>query len=156
MGNNIMRIWVDADACPNPIKEILFRAAERTKTKIILVSNQLVRTPVSSYITKIQVSAGFDMADNYIVKNLQCGDLVITADIPLADAVISKKGIALNPRGELYSEDNIKQRLSMRNLNEELRNIGMSTQGPPRLNQRDIQTFANCLDRQLLKIRGGV
>lgn len=147
-----MLIWVDADACPKVIKEILFRAAERTKTHIVFVANQLIQTPYSIYLKKVQVAAGFDVADNYIVKNVQLGDLVITADIPLADAVINKKGIALNPRGELYSLENIKQRLSMRNLNEELRSMGMASSGPAKLNQRDIQLFSNCLDHHLQKL----
>ena len=144
-----MQIWVDADACPNVIKEILFRAADRTKTQIILVANQLLRSPPSPFIKKMQVSAGFDVADNQIVQNMQPGDLVITADIPLADAVIDKGGIALNPRGELYSESNIKQRLSMRNFSEQLRSTGIMTGGPAALSKKEIQAFANCLDQFL-------
>lgn len=144
-----MQIWVDADACPKVIKEILFRAAIRTKTKVILVANQLLYTPPSPFITKIQVQSGFDVADNEIVEKLQAGDLVITADIPLADAAVTKKCIALNPRGELYSHENIKQRLTIRNISEELRGIGVSTKGPPKLGTRDIQAFANKLDQLL-------
>lgn len=144
-----MQIWVDADACPKVIKEILFRAAMRTKTLIILVANQFLPTPSSPFITKMQVSAGFDVADNHIVQAMQVGDLVITADIPLAAAVIAQGGLALNPRGELYTQENIKQRLSMRNFNDELRGLGMITGGPAKFSQRDIQAFANCLDKFL-------
>ncbi len=145
-----MRIWVDADACPNVIKEILFRAANRTRTMLILVSNQPIQSPPSPFITKQVVKAGFDVADNKIVENLEAGDLVITADIPLADAVISKSGRALNPRGELYSECNIKQRLSMRNFSQELRSSGVNTGGPSKISKKEIQDFANALDRLLL------
>lgn len=144
-----MRIWVDADACPKVIKEILFRAAVRTKTLTILVSNQSLTIPVSPFIKKMQVSAGFDVADNQIVKDMDPGDFVITADIPLANAVINKKGIALNPRGELYTQDNIKQRLSIRNLNEELRGSGINIGGPPKMSQKEVQFFANNLDKFL-------
>lgn len=144
-----MRIWVDADACPKMIKEILFRAAVRTQTLTILVSNQFLITPISPFIKKIQVSAGFDVADNQIVKDMDSGDLVITADIPLAHEVVNKGGIALNPRGERYTSDNIKQRLSIRNLNEELRSSGINTGGPPKISQKEIQIFANNLDKIL-------
>lgn len=144
-----MRIWVDADACPKVIKEILFRAAMRTETSLILVANQLVPAPSTPYITKVQVLPGFDVADNYIVQNLETGDLVITGDIPLADAVIDKGGIALNPRGQLYSPNNIKERLSMRNYSEGLRSSGKITGGPATLSKKEIQTFANCLDQFL-------
>lgn len=144
-----MRIWVDADACPNVIKDILFRAANRTKIAMILVANQTIRIPSSPFIKMIQVPGGFDMADNYIVKNLEAHDLVITADIPLADAVIDKGGIALNPRGELYSKKNIKERLSMRDFSENLRGSGVMTGGPARLSKGDIQAFANSLDQFL-------
>lgn len=144
-----MHIWVDADACPTVIKEILFRAAKRTKTSLVLVANQTMYIPSSPFITKMLVSAGFDMADNQIIKNMQNGDLVITADIPLADAVISKGGIALNPRGELYSKLNIKQRLSIRDFNENLRSSGMRTGGPDKISQKEVKAFANYLDRFL-------
>ncbi|MEO8963778.1 MAG: YaiI/YqxD family protein, partial [Gammaproteobacteria bacterium] len=140
-----MQIWVDADACPNIIKDILFRAAIRTKTMMILVANQIINMPSSPYIKIIKVSSGFDVADNRIVQELAPGDLVITADIPLANAVIEKGGAALNPRGEMYSESNIKQRLSMRNFSEGLRNSGVITGGPPKISKREIQLFANCL-----------
>lgn len=145
-----MRIWVDADACPKVIKEILFRAANRTKTNMTLVANQPLFVPSSLFIKTVQVSAGFDVADNYIVCHLERGDLVVTADIPLADAVIQKEGFALNPRGELYTANNVKQHLAMRNLSMELRSSGMITGGPPTLNKKDVQLFANALDRFLV------
>lgn len=144
-----MKIWVDADACPVVVKEILFRAAERTKTETILVANQSMRTPPSRYIRSVQVSAGFDVADNEIVRRAEAGDLVITADIPLAAEVIEKGGHALNPRGEFYSEDNIKERLNMRDFMDTLRSSGIQTGGPPALTQGDRQAFANQLDRFL-------
>jgi uncharacterized protein YaiI (UPF0178 family) len=146
-----MRIWIDGDACPNVIKEILFKAANRTKTHMILVANQIIRIPPSPFIKQVVVSAGFDVADNHIVQALEQGDLVITADIPLADQVIDKQGIALNPRGELYSPNNIKQRLAIRNLSENLRSNGMITGGPAKLGKKEIQAFANSLDRFLMK-----
>jgi len=149
-------IWVDADACPVVIKEILFKAARRTKTKLTLVANQFMRTPKSSYINAIQVSAGFDVADNEIVKRLTAGDLVITADIPLASDAIEKGATALNPRGALYSTSNIKARLNMRNFMDELRASGVDTGGPSSLNQNDRQAFANQLDRWLVKNRASV
>lgn len=144
-----MQIWVDADACPGVIKEILFRAAERTGLAMTLVANQPVKTPPSQRIRSVQVAGGFDVADKYIVDKLEAGDLVITADIPLASGVIEKGGFALNPRGELYTVDNIRQRLTMRNFMEELRGAGVATGGPPPLSQRDRQVFANALDRFL-------
>lgn len=146
-----MRIWVDADACPKVIKEILFRAAIRTKTLTILVANSPLSTPSSSYITKIQVMAGFDVADEKIISGLQSGDLVITADIPLAAAAVSKTCAALNPRGELYSESNIKQRLSIRNFSDGLRSSGVITGGPDKLSKKEIQNFSNNLDALLSK-----
>ena len=146
-----MKIWVDADACPNVIKDILFRAAERVQVATILVANQPIRTPPSRYISKVQVRAGFDEADNYIAAAIEAGDLVITADIPLASQVIDKDGYALNPRGELYTRDNIRQRLGMRNFMEELRGSGVDTGGPSSLSQADRQAFANELDRFLTR-----
>lgn len=145
------QIWIDADACPNVVKEILFRAANRTKIIVTFVANQSITMPASPFIKKIQVSSGFDVADKYIVQNLENGDLVITADIPLADAVIEKGGIALNPRGELYSENNIKHRLAIRNLSESLRNSGILTGGPMQISKKEIQNFSNALDRILTK-----
>jgi hypothetical protein len=146
-----MQIWVDADACPNVIKEILFRAADRMQIRTTLVANQFVRTPPSLYIKSIQVAPGFDVADNRIVQELSAGDLVITADIPLAAEVIEKKGHALNPRGQFYTPENIRERLRIRNAMEEMRNSGVMTGGPPTLNQTDRQAFANQLDRFLAR-----
>lgn len=143
----MMRIWIDADACPNIIKDILYRAAVRTKTLIVLVSNHAISTPPSPYITRMQVTAGFDVADNRIVQELVAGELVITADIPLADEVVSKGGIALNPRGQLYTTKNIKERLAIRNVSEELRSTGRITGGPAGLTKKNLQDFANQLER---------
>lgn len=142
-----MRIWVDADACPKTIKEILYRAALRTKITMFLVANQPLQAPVSTFIKKIQVPHGFDIADKYIVDNLLPGDLVITADIPLANDVINKEAHALNPRGELYTKDNIRERLSVRNLNAELRSGGMLISGPAKLSHKENMAFANSLDK---------
>jgi len=144
-----MRIWVDADACPNPIKEILFRAAERLKIALNLVANKPLRTPPSAYINTIQVAAGFDVADNKIAEELRTGDLVITADIPLAAAVLDKGGRVLDPRGELFTRDNIEARLTMRKYMDELRASGVDTGGPPPFNHGDRQAFAGQLDRLL-------
>ena len=146
-----MHIWVDADACPKVIKEILFRAAERAQVLVTLVANQPLATPPSRLIKTVLVAPGFDVADNHIVQQVQAGDLVVTADIPLAAAVIEKDALALNPRGELYTHNNVRQRLTMRNMMEELRSVGQITGGPPPLNQRDRQAFANALDRLLAK-----
>jgi uncharacterized protein YaiI (UPF0178 family) len=146
-----MQIWVDADACPNVIKEILFRVAERLQIPLILVANKLLRTPPSPYISSIRVGAGLDVADNEIVRKMESGDLVITADIPLASEVIGKGGHALNPRGEFYSRENIEERLTMRNFMDELRDAGVNTGGPATLNQKDRQAFANQLDRFLAR-----
>ena len=144
-----MKIWVDADACPVVIKDILFRAAERTGVEMTLVANRPVRIPPSRCVTFIQVASGFDVADNEIVKRLGVGDLVITSDIPLAAEVIEKGGHALNPRGELYSVDNIRARLNMRDFMDTLRASGIDTGGPPTLNKSDRQAFANSLDKFL-------
>jgi uncharacterized protein YaiI (UPF0178 family) len=144
-----MKIWVDADACPVVIKEILFRAAERTGTLVTLVANQSISIPKSHNIKFIQVSSGFDVADNEIVKRIETGDLVITSDIPLAAEVIERGGVALSPRGELYTPSNIKARLNMRDFMESLRSSGVDTGGPPALNKSDRQSFANHLDRLL-------
>lgn len=147
-----MQIWVDADACPNVIKDILFRAAERQQIEVILVANQPLRVPRSPFIKTKQVGAGFDVADNYIAQTVQVGDLVITADIPLAAQVIDHQAHALNPRGEFYTPENMRERLRMRNLMEELRSSGTITGGgPPALNQQDRQAFANQLDRFLAR-----
>lgn len=144
-------IWVDGDACPKAIKEVLFRAAVRTKTLLTLVANQNMTLPPSPFIKKCIVGAGFDVADNEIVHQLQPGDLVITADIPLADAVITKGGIALDPRGELYTHQNIKQKLAIRNLNESLRSGGMLKSGQAPFGSKEVQKFSNNLDRFLTK-----
>jgi uncharacterized protein len=144
-----MQIWMDGDACPKPIKDILFRTAVRTKTQLFVVSNHTLTTPPSPFIKRHQVSAGYDVADNHIVENMQSGDLVITADIPLADDVVTKGGFALNPRGELYSINNIKQLLGLRNMNETLRGGGMISGGPAKFGCKEIQRFANQLDRFL-------
>ncbi len=144
-----MKIWVDADACPVVIKEILFRAAERTQIQITLVANHAMRIPPSKHIKFLHVPAGFDVADNEIVKRLDSGDLVITGDIPLASEAIDKGAIALNPRGDLYTTENIKARLNMRNFMETLRSTGVDTGGPPPINQKDRQNFANQLDKLL-------
>jgi uncharacterized protein YaiI (UPF0178 family) len=146
-----MQIWVDADACPGVIKEILFRAAERTRVPVTLVANQPMRIPSSAYVRFMHVAAGLDVADKRIVESLHPGDLVITADIPLAAAAIDKNAHALNPRGELYTKDNIRERLSMRNFMDELRGSGVTTGGPAVLSQRDRQAFANNLDSFLAR-----
>jgi hypothetical protein len=142
-----MQIWVDADACPGVIKEILFRAAQRANIMTTLVANKLLRVPPSPFIRALQVPQGFDVADNKIVQEVQPGDLVITADIPLAAQVIARGGHALNPRGELYTLDNINQRLGMRNFMEELRGSGVDISGPASFNQSDRQAFAAQLDK---------
>ncbi len=144
-----MQIWVDADACPKAVKEILFRVAERTTILTTLVANQFLQMPASGYIKFLQVSSGYDVADNEIIKRMMIGDLVITADIPLAYEVLEKGGHAINPRGELYSQDTIKDRLSMRDFMDTLRSSGIDTGGPTALNSRDIQAFANQLDKFL-------
>lgn len=144
-----MQIWVDADACPNVIKEVLFRAAERTGMMVTLVANQIIRTPPSKFLRTLRVEAGFDVADNEIVRRTEPGDLVITADIPLAAEVIEKGGVALNPRGERYTTETIKERLNMRDFMDTMRASGVQTGGPPVLNQRDRQQFANELDKWL-------
>lgn len=146
-----MQIWVDADACPRVIKEILYRAAARKQVKLTLVANQPLQTPASPFIDSMVVGAGFDVADDKIVELLNAGDLVITADIPLAAAAIEKKGHALNPRGEFYTEDNIKERLAVRNMLDELRGAGVETGGPAAFSASDKQTFANKLDVFLAK-----
>lgn len=144
-----MKIWIDGDACPVVIKDILFRAADRTKTQVVLVANQTIRVPKSQYVTFLQVSSGFDVADNEIARRTEEGDLVITSDIPLASDVIAKGALALSPRGELYTESNIKARLTMRDFMDTLRSSGVDTGGPPALSQADRQEFANHLDRIL-------
>ena len=146
-----MKIWVDADACPVAIREILFRAAERTGVKLTLVANQPVRVPASPLIECVQVGPGFDVADNEIAKRAGSGDLVITADIPLAAEVMGNGVHVLSPRGELYSTDTIRQRLNMRDFMDTLRASGIHTGGPPALSKRDRQSFANHLDKLLTR-----
>ncbi len=146
-----MKIWVDADACPVAVKEILFRAASRTGVQLTLVANQPMTIPRAENISSIQVAQGFDVADNEIVKRLAEGDLVITGDIPLAAEVIEKGGMALNPRGEMYSANDIKSRLSMRDFMETMRASGVQTGGPPPLDKSDRMVFANHLDRLLTR-----
>ena len=148
------RIWVDADACPVVIKEILFRAADRTGVQLTLVANQPLRVPPSKYISTLQVPAGFDVADNEIVLRMQVNDLVITGDIPLAAEVIEKGGLALSPRGELHTAENIRARLNMRDFMDTMRSSGVDVGGgPAALSQADRQNFANQLDRWLAKQR---
>lgn len=144
-----MKIWVDADACPKVIKDIIFNAAMRTATNVILVSNHIITTPPSPFITKLQVMSGFDVADDKIIQRIESGDLVITGDIPLAAAVIDKDAIALNPRGMLYTASNIKERLAIRNFNTQLRDSGVKTGGPAQITTREKAQFANELDKIL-------
>jgi uncharacterized protein YaiI (UPF0178 family) len=146
-----MKIWVDADACPAVIKDILFRAAARTGIELTLVANQPVYVPPSPNIRSLRVASGFDVADNEIVKRLVAGDLVITSDIPLAADVIGKGGIALSPRGELHTADNIRARLNMRDFMDTMRASGVHTGGPATLNHADRMNFANHLDRILTR-----
>ena len=144
-----MRIWVDADACPVVIKEILYRAANRTGTPLVLVANQSLQMPPSPHISSLQVPKGFDVADNEIVQRCEAGDLVITSDIPLADEVVSKGALALSPRGELFTRENIKARLNMRDFLDTLRSSGIQSGGPSALSASEKQAFANRLDRWL-------
>jgi len=146
-----MHIWVDADACPGVIREILYRAAERVRVPLVLVANQPLTTPRSPCISAVRVAAGFDGADHHIVAHLESGDLVITADIPLAAEVLERGGEAINPRGEHYSRDTIRERLVMRDFMDLMRGSGEITGGPPPLSQADRQSFANALDRLLAR-----
>lgn len=147
------RIWVDADACPGVIKDILYRAAERTQILLTLVANQPLGVPRSQWIRSVQVPRGFDVADNHIVEVVASGDLVITADIPLAAAVVEKDATALNPRGEMYTRGNVRELLDLRNFMDTLRSSGVQTGGPAALSQADRQAFANQLDRWLVQRR---
>ena len=149
-----MKVWIDADACPKLVKEIIFKASFRLKVDVCLVANSYMQIPQSPHISLIQVEKGADMADFYIVEHLEASDLVITADIPLASAVVEKNATAINPRGEIYTEENISERLSVRNFMQDLRDSGIDTGGPPPLNAKDKEKFANAFDRimtQLLK-----
>ncbi|MEZ8098927.1 YaiI/YqxD family protein [Vibrio bivalvicida] len=146
-----MKIWVDADACPVVVRDILFRASERTGVEVTLVANQFIRTPSSPKVTMLQVQPGFDVADNEIVQRCQIGDLVITSDIPLADEIITKGGHALSSRGEMFTKENIKSRLNIRDFMETMRSSGIQTGGPAPLSQADRQQFANHLDKWLVQ-----
>lgn len=150
-----MKIWVDADACPLAIKEILYRAAERAQVKTTLVANKLLGTPRSPWISALQVPHGFDVADNEIARRVEKGDLVVTADIPLAAEVVAKGGHALNPRGELYTPENIRERLETRDFLAKLRETGVQTGGPAPLDNTDRKRFADQLDRLLARIKAG-
>ena len=148
-----MQIWVDADACPAVIRDILFRAADRARMRVTLVANQPVKRAVSPYIHFVQVPAGFNVADARIVELMEPRDLVITADVPLAAAVIEKGGVALDPRGTLYTAENVRERLSLRNFMDELRGAGVDTGGPATFHARDRQAFANQLDSLLARYK---
>ena len=146
-----MRIWVDADACPNAVKEVLFRAAERVRVRTTLVANQFVRTPRSHMVESLTVASGFDVADHTIVERMAPGDLVVTADVPLAAEVVAKGGAALNPRGTMYTRENVRAHLQRRDMMDELRSMGAVSGGPPALGRKDVQQFANALDRYLAR-----
>ena len=148
-GDPAPQVWVDADACPGVIKEILFRAAERAGVQVTLVANQWLRTPPSRHIRALQVKGGFDVADSEIVERVRPGDLVVTQDIPLAARVLEKGGIAVDPRGDRHTPDNMAERLSIRDFMEALRGAGVQTGGPPAFHARDRQAFASQLDRWL-------
>jgi uncharacterized protein YaiI (UPF0178 family) len=148
-----MTVWVDADACPTPIKEILFRAAERVRVQTVLIANHALRVPKSPFIKATQVEAGFDVADARILAALRAGDLVVTADVPLAAQAVAAKAFALNPRGTFYTPDNVRDHLARRNFMDALRSSGEQTRGPPALNKTDIQAFANELDKFLTRQR---
>ncbi len=152
MDGLIPRIWVDADACPAPIRDILLRAAERARMELTLVANRALRKPPSRYVKMLVVAHGFDVADNRIVELARPGDLIVTADIPLAAAVVAKGAVALNPRGELYTEENVRERLGVRDMLDELRGSGVRTGGPPALGPQDRAAFANQLDRWLARV----
>ena len=145
-------IWIDADACPSDIKEIVFRSSKRLNIKVVLVANQSVRTPDSKLISAITVRDGADIADNMIVEKMASGDIVVTGDIPLAARIVEKGGVAIGTRGESFDEGTIQSRLATRNLMEQFRAAGMETSGPKPMSQKDVQTFANQLDRLLTKI----
>jgi len=146
-------VWVDADACPAQIKEILFRAAERVQVETVLVANHALRVPKSRFVKTMQVEAGFDVADARILSGLKPVDLVVTADVPLAAQAVGANAFALNPRGTFYTPDNVQDHLARRNFMESLRSAGERTRGPPTLNRTDIQSFANELDRFLTRQR---
>lgn len=147
-----LKLWVDADACPFAIKEIVFRAAERLQVETTLVANQSIGIPPSEFIRRITVRDGADVADDRIVELLTPGDLVITGDIPLAARVVDKQCIAIGTRGELFDDKSVHERLAARNLMEQFRSAGVETAGPKPLSQKDVQTFANQLDRTLTRM----
>lgn len=150
-----MTVWVDADACPGPIKDILFRAAEREQMATVLVANHALRVPKSRFVRAMQVERGFDVADARIVAGIVAGDLVVTADVPLAAQAVAAGATALNPRGTLYTDNNVKDHLARRDLMESLRSAGELLRGPPALSKTDLQAFANELDKFLTRRRMG-
>jgi uncharacterized protein YaiI (UPF0178 family) len=145
------KIWVDADACPNPVKTVLFRVSQKKQLTLLLVANQSIAIPPSRYISMIRVSGGFNVADNYILQHMQAGDLLISGDIPLAAKAIEQQGVVINPRGEAYHPENIGEKLALRNFMEELRDSGQVTGGQAAMGARDVQNFANTLDRFLCR-----
>ena len=147
-----MKIWIDADACPNAVKDIIFKAAERRQVHTCVVANRDIRVPASQFISKIIVGAGLDVADATIVEKAEPGDLVITADIPLAAFIVEKGAVGIDPRGELYSEQNVRERLSVRNWMQEMRGGGLIQGGPATMNNTDTQKFADTFDRTLTKL----
>ncbi len=153
--NYSMRIWIDADACPREIKEVLFRTGQRLGIEIIMVANQSMRAPNLDLVRVITVRDGADIADNTIVEQMQPGDIVITSDIPLAGRVVEKSGIAIGTRGEVFDDASVHGRLASRNVMEHMRSAGIETSGPKPLSQKDVQTFANALDRTLTRISKG-
>lgn len=146
-----MKIWIDADACPAPVKEVVFRASEKRQLQVVLVANQLQRTPRNPLISQIQVAKTPDAADHYIIQESDITDMVVTADVPLAAELVAKKVHVINPRGEAYTEANVRERLNMRDMMDELRGAGMVSGGPPTYGEKDKQAFANALDRWLQK-----
>lgn len=150
------KVWVDADACPNLIKNVLFRLADKRRVEIVLVSNHYLKTPNSRFISAKQVGKGFDEADNEIISLMSKGDVVVTGDLPLANDVIQKTGFAINPRGTVYNEENIKSHLSRRDLMEDLRDSGVISGGPSALNKKHVQEFANAIDRLVTKLQKSI
>jgi uncharacterized protein YaiI (UPF0178 family) len=150
--SNSLKLWIDADSCPVAIKDILFRVADRRQIETTLVANQSIAIPQSNFVRRVTVRDGADVADNAIVELMQPGDVVITGDIPLAARVVDKAGVAISPHGELYDDKSVHERLATRNLMEQFRSAGVETAGPKPLNQKDVQTFANQLDRLLTRL----
>lgn len=150
-----MRIWIDADACPRDVKDVVFRAAERTGTAVVLVANKAMHVPRSPLVSFVQVKGGPDVADDHIAEHAVAGDLAVTADIPLAARLVEKRAVVLDPRGEEYDEENVRERLSVRDFMAEVRDAGVQTGGPPAWSPRDKQRFANALDRALQRARAG-